>query len=527
MRRYVFLALLLFVMAPSIAQAQWAEPYRCKTLDGVGNDITSHGGAMDLFLADIGVGVTFPLPTGAATEAKQDDAISYAATSDAFLSNIEGSVATTAADTTSIDGKLPALITEHTEDRVSVASTAHTCVHCSSSTPLGAGVTFPGAWQPIKSYNVIVVNVAADVDSAVDGVVIQHSPDNGATVTDVDTYTFYASETYEVWRPPPSSEYFKVSYTNGAAPQTSFSLSTTLRSGQGPNHAHRIGDSISDEDDGALTIAVIQGANITTDAYAAVRTVNSGSMMVSTEPRGVAIAEGLVPGETSVKKFGANDTVGAAWELVWEGSAVYDYLSAEEAFKIKSDSVEDDTDKGAAVAGTGAFTVQVSCVNQAWEETIQTVTMNGTALVTLSTADCMIAYRMEVKTAGTGGYNVGTLTLYQNDGATAQCHVTPGNNQSLIAHMPVFAGHTMRVNYMLLSEVSNKITEIGVFVRATPTGLFALKQFFTVSNNPISRPADVPNILPEKSIIAVRARSTATGANVAVNFDAIMKDLTP
>jgi len=511
MRRYVFLALLLFIMAPSIAQAQWAEPYRNKTLSGVGDEIGSTGGA--LHVTD-----PFGLPLDAATASAQE-------TQRLLLATIDADTGAIATSTASVDGKLPALVTEHTENRVSVASTAHRCIHCSSSTPLGAGATFTGTWQPIKSYNVIVVNVAADVDGAVDGVVIQHSPDNGTTTTDVDTYTFFASETYEVWRPPPSSEYFRVIYTNGAAPQTSFSLSTTLRSGQGPNHAHRIGDSISDEDDGALTLAVIQGSNVTTDEYAAVRTVNSGSMMVSTEPRGVAIAEGLVPGETSVKKFGANDTVGAAWELVWEGSAPYDYLSAEETFKIKSSSVEDDPDKPGA--GTGAYTVQVSCVNQAWEEVIQTVTLNGTALVDLSTADCMIAYRMEALTAGSAGSNVGTITLYQNDGATAQCLITPTNNQSLIAHMPVFAGHAMRVNYMLLSEVSNKITEIGIFVRSTPTGLFALKQFFTVSNNPIPRTADVPNVLPEKSIIAVRARSSATGANVAANFDAIMKNLTP
>lgn len=484
--RLLFLCVVsLLFLGSADAHAQWIDPFLTKIVDDDGDrvDVNADGS------------LTFGLPADAATETTLS----------------------------SIDGKLPALVTENDEDRVGVSAVAHICTDNSTSTPLGAGATFPGTWKPIMSYNVIVLNVFADQDSAVDGVVVLHSDDGGTTTTDTDTYTLYAGNK-KVWRPPPSATHFRVQYTNGATPQGAFRLSTVLRSGSGPNHAHRIKDSLSEEDDVNATLAVLAGESVTTaGSIRNVKTINGGSLLVSAESRDTSISRGLVPGHTPIWKFGFNGDVGAAWELVWEGSAVYDYLETEETFKIKSSSVEDDTDKGGAVPGTGAFTVEVQCVNQAWEEVIQTVTLNGTAAVDVSTADCMIAYRMRVMSAGTGGYNVGTITLYQNDGTTAQLSITPGNNQSLISHLPVPAGETLYISYINISDVSAKVSQVGIFVKEFGEP-WQLKQTFSVSDSVISRPTAVNYYVPARGIIAVRARTTGASGVVSVNFDGVFED---
>jgi len=480
---FTLAAAAVLLLTCSEAHAQWVDPYLTKTVDDDGDrlDVNADGS------------LTVGLPAGAATEATL----------------------------ASVDGKLPALVTEHNLNRVGVAMQGHPCPGNTTTTPLGAGATFTGDWEQILTYGVIVLNVSSDQDSAIDGIVVQHSND-GATVTDSDTYTLYAGET-KVWRPPPSAQYYRVVYTNGATPQGTLSVVSTLRSGMGPNHAHRIKDSISEQDDAALALAVIAGETLTTPGTMQnVKTINGGSLMVSAESRDTSISRGLVPGHSPVWKFGYNGDVGAAWELVWEGSAVYDYLEAEETFKIKSDSVEDDTDKGGATPGTGAFTVEIQCINQAWAQVTQTVTLNGTAAVDLSTADCMIAYRMRVMSTGTGGYNAGTVTLYQNDGATAQLSITPGNNQSLISHMPVPLGQTLYVSYVNVSDVSSKISQVGIFVKEF--GLpWQLKQTFSVSDSVVNRPTKVNFSVPARGIIAVRARTTGASGVVSVNFDGVLE----
>jgi len=54
-----------------------------------------------------------------------------------------------------------------------------------------------------------------------------------------------------------------------------------------------------------------------------------------------AIAENDIPNHYAVRKFGHNATVGATEEDIWDGSAVYSYLTAAETLQVSSDDVDD------------------------------------------------------------------------------------------------------------------------------------------------------------------------------------------
>jgi hypothetical protein len=232
----------------------------------------------------------------------------------------------------------------------------------------------------------------------------------------------------------------------------------------------------------------------------------------------VMISKGLVAGHVALNKFGYNPAVGVDWEPIWEGSAVYDFLSVEEEFKIKSDSVEDDTDKGGAVPGTGAFTVEVQCINQAGAQVVQVYTLNGQTAVDMTLGDCLIAYRARVLTAGTGGANDGTITIYQNDGATAQLLITPFNNQSLQALWPVPAGKTLYITHINASEVGNQNVEVGLFVMELGE-LFQIKQHAIFKNEVWERPLRYPIVAGPQSVVYMGARALVGSGNVSAMFD--------
>lgn len=104
----------------------------------------------------------------------------------------------------------------------SVVSTSN-----SSSTPLAGGATFTGTGEAIQQYASVTVAVQSDVNSAAAGVVVEFSPDNSSWVTE-RTCNFRADHSCCRLSLAVSSAYLRVSYTNGAAAQSSFQLQTIL-----------------------------------------------------------------------------------------------------------------------------------------------------------------------------------------------------------------------------------------------------------------------------------------------------------
>jgi hypothetical protein len=136
---------------------------------------------------------TLPLPSGSATEAKQD------------IGNLSLS---------NIDGKL--------QDNGTLDAGN------SSTTLLGIGGVFTGTAVEITKYACLNVNVVSDVASAVNGVKVEFSPDGVVWAHSHSTTYSSASGVGYIFNA--EFRYARVVYTNGTSAQSTFNLQTILKS---------------------------------------------------------------------------------------------------------------------------------------------------------------------------------------------------------------------------------------------------------------------------------------------------------
>jgi len=135
----------------------------------------------------------------------------------------------------------------------------------STTLNLGSSGVFTGSWIDILEFNNVVITVITSHASATDGLIVQWSND-GSNVHSVDNFTINANagKQFSFGR---LTRYFRVVYTNGATPQTSFSLQTILCVGALKTSSHRMRDAIVNDDDAELVKAVITGREPTTGDF--------------------------------------------------------------------------------------------------------------------------------------------------------------------------------------------------------------------------------------------------------------------
>ena len=121
-------------------------------------------------------------------------------------------------------------------------------------------------------------------------------------------------------------------------------------------------------------------------------------------PHPFEIAAGIA-GYSSVHVLGVNDDVDAAEETMWTQGGVYAYLAAEELLKISSVEAVD-----GAGAATGALTMEIFGLDGDYVEISETVTLNGTGVVTTDDKFLRV-FKAIVRTAGTGGKNAGLISM--------------------------------------------------------------------------------------------------------------------
>lgn len=141
----------------------------------------------------------------------------------------------------------------------------------STDTPLGADEAWIGDPDDVTEEPIINVAVRADQNSAELGLEFQFSHDATEWVT-TDSFN-YITDGFSVYSIPRVAQWFRIKYTNGATPQSLFVVSTILNKNGGVGSMHRVGDTITDENDGQLVLSVQKAkkpngtyANISADA---------------------------------------------------------------------------------------------------------------------------------------------------------------------------------------------------------------------------------------------------------------------
>lgn len=128
----------------------------------------------------------------------------------------------------------------------------------SRMTPLGAGEVFePAEFIEILGAADISISVLSDVDSAIDGLMLQWSSD-GITPDTADDHTIFANEGQKFTHGT-LYKFFRIKYTNGPAPQTNFKLQTIVSPIRRKPSTHRLGNNLTTEDDAELVKAVLAG----------------------------------------------------------------------------------------------------------------------------------------------------------------------------------------------------------------------------------------------------------------------------
>lgn len=130
-------------------------------------------------------------------------------------------------------------------------------------------------------------------------------------------------------------------------------------------------------------------------------------------------------------QFAANRDIdtGSVPEFVWPAGGVFTFPTAAGVTAVVSSSTDD------ASAGTGARTITVRGVDGSYNEVTQTVTLNGTTPVNLST-QLLRVNAMEVATAGSGRINAGTIDISIGGTKVSEIPAARGVAQTGIVTIP-------------------------------------------------------------------------------------------
>jgi len=269
---------------------------------------------------------SLPLPSGAATEAKQDSAITKLTSIDTKLSApISTSISAALpagnnnigdVDIASLPVSFGAGNSDATTTRVVIATNQLAVAVKNTSTPLmselynevvggntsevtlAGGGNFTGTWRELWKFGGLQVGVYSNVDSATDGFKVEFSYD-GLAVHHTHTYTFKASSNGIGYIFAPEFKFFRINYTNGAAAQTDFKLISTLKPTALFPSQYRLSTPMYDETQVLLTKSVISGK--TTGG-------GGGYVDVKVNPSGALVTESTISGTVTTSVTGTVTT---------------------------------------------------------------------------------------------------------------------------------------------------------------------------------------------------------------------------
>lgn len=407
----------------------------------------------------------------------------------------------------------------------------HVCADNSSETPLGISGVFPGAWQDTIDFGTIIIGVKADEDSATDGLEIQWSAD-GVTVHDNDVFTILANRG-KVFTFAPARRYFRVQYTNGLTAQGSFNLQSILRRYYVKPSSHRITDSIVSEDDAELVKAVLTGVD-SDGVFRNVNTTKDGTLAISDQSSGLAIAIGLVSGVSFIHKFGAapDFDIADGFVTVWDGAEdgepyeqmVYNYSTVADIDFISAQD-NGDTQK-----------IEIQGLDANYDLVIQTKTLAGNTPVELDTYLIRVFRVKNVGSVDFGGHvfcyvSGGTVTAgVPQVGADVRAVVHSANNQTEMAVFTIPAGMTGYMRDWYASTAGAKRdSSHTIRLLARPFGqVFQLKHTGNIDVNGTSYIKHTyvePERFAEKTDIEIRMNTSENEAGVAAGFDIVLVDM--
>lgn len=230
-----------------------------------------------------------------------------------------------------------------------------------------------------------------------------------------------------------------------------------------------------------------------------------------------------------IEKFGANLSVGADLETIWEAGGIYEYLTTASVVSAVSDEAGD-----TAPSGTGARTIELQGLDSNYNTITETISTGGTGGGTPSTQQFLRISRALVKTAGSTGTNEGNIQILAGSteiisiGTRGTGINKEGFGQSQTSVYTIPAGKT---GYLTQWSVGSSVYNSGVqayFNVSEPDDGIILKiKDIMFLNNFSIKDYKVPLEITEKSDVEVRAYSELpSGVPVSTTYNIILVDNT-
>lgn len=228
---------------------------------------------------------------------------------------------------------------------------------------------------------------------------------------------------------------------------------------------------------------------------------------------GFEVAKGNVPGHSIEIKFGDSETMTTAERTIWGLNVDDNYFPASASvLKVTSTDVDDTS------AGTGARTVRITYLDENYDSATEEVALTGQTEVTTA-AEMLRVNRIEVVTAGSTGWNEGTIYVFQGtstlgvpDDLTKIVNgVTIDHNQTVSSFYTVPNNNTACIMWGKAGAAANKT--ITIKFRVKSNGVFKTKFDFDVTNQLTDFDFQfTPLCLPEHTDMRVTgALDTGTG----------------
>jgi len=219
---------------------------------------------------------------------------------------------------------------------------------------------------------------------------------------------------------------------------------------------------------------------------------------------GMAIALGEFNDTSSIDKFGLNSAVGTSYETVWDAGAIYAYPSSALAMTVTS----------ASGASDNGVEVTIIGLDGDYAEVEQSVTLGGLGVAT-TTQTFLRVFRAFVSN---GQDATGVLDI--DNGGTVYAQIQPDFQQTMMAVYTIPAGKT---GYLLSGNVSStKDKDITAkLMMREEGGVLRTKGLVLTPGTPFQRTWSIPQQIPEKTDIEIRAKAGATGP-VAAGFEIVL-----
>lgn len=229
------------------------------------------------------------------------------------------------------------------------------------------------------------------------------------------------------------------------------------------------------------------------------------------------VSLGNIYGTDFLYKFGRNEAIGIAEEVVWDYGGNYAFQSSAQDIEVLSSSA-DDTDQG-----SGAWTVRIFGLDAGWNPIDEVVTMNGITPVQL-TQQFLRVFRAFVTTGGTplgiSASNAGNITIRTVTGSVVQAYILAGRGQTLMAVYSVPANYDFLCYSDAVSAGQGKAITMSVKLRYSgvdgPNAPFRHGATREVYQSYVGSYFVYPIRISEKTDIIITASNTLAG-DVAVS----------